>query len=421
MDLRINVWALQLLKYFVFTKGYLRVTVAFQRSGKSEEYWLVNPNQQYQVIHISNEPDSLRALAQKRTLQAFERIMELINAGKGSRLLDISLNEEASSYRSEGIEYIRLYPGAPIDEKLAELFPEMSSVIYDVEDPKSELVNLEKEIVLQSMQARRSARKAMSPLRFLLCRSFIIPAALCFIVWGAVNITSLTLNTSTTNTAIAFGAYYKAFLTILSQYWRLLTSGFVHVSLLHLLCNMTSLFSLAGPVEQQYGFRKSMMILLLSIVMGNLLEFVAGPNKVCVGLSGGLYGYLGALTVYYVRSGQFRNASFRRSFFNTLYINVMISFLTNVSYISHLAGFVTGGFAAVLCDGQLARSLKINVAVCCLLLAGAIGYLGYNYSSLDAFYYQTDVEVAKVYSDLGFTKMARRIETETIKYYRERS
>ncbi|MCR5067099.1 MAG: rhomboid family intramembrane serine protease [Erysipelotrichaceae bacterium] len=419
MEVRTNIWALQLLKYFVFNQGYLRVTVAFQRTGQSEEYWLVNPKAQYQVIHISNEPDSLRALAQKRTLQAFERIMELINTGSG-RLLDISLNEEATSYSSAGIDYLHLYPGAQLDEKILQLYPELPTVVFDVEDPEKELVNLEKEIVLQSMQARRNARNAVSPLRRVMCKSFLIPGVICVVIWAAVNIVSVTTGASTTSTAIALGAYYKAFLTILHQYWRLLTSGFVHVSILHLLCNLVSLFSLAHAVEEQYGFKKSMLILLLSIMMGNLLEFVTGPNKVCVGLSGGLYGYLGAMTVFYVRAGHFRNSAFRRSFFNTLYINVMISFLPNVSYISHLAGFVTGAFAAMLCDGKLGRSLKINVAVCCLLLAGTIGYLGYTYSSLDSFYYQTDVEVAKVYRNLGLKKLAEKIETETYAYYLER-
>jgi membrane associated rhomboid family serine protease len=413
MEARKNVWCLQLLQYLVFSKGYLRVSVAYQGPNKPEDFWLINASEKYQIIHLTDEKESQRIHNSDYTVQTYNRICELLYEVKNCRMLDISLNEDSVDRQSHGIRYIHLHPGCALEDDIREIFPEMATVIHDVQDPQQELVKLEREIVLQAMKKRRSTNSFPFAARGSLCRSFIIPAVICVILWAAVNLMAAAHQTATVNTAIALGAYYKAFVTILHQYWRLLTSGFIHVSVLHLLCNMISLFSLAGSVEKQFGFRKSMMILLMSIVVGNLLEFVAGPNKVCVGISGGLYGYLGAMTVHYIRSGYFKNRVFRRNYLNTLYINLLISLMPNVSYISHLAGFVTGGFLAVLCDEQLARSLKINVAVCSLLLAGSIGYLATKYDSLDTFYYQTDVEVARVYENIGWKSLADKIVRET--------
>ncbi|MBO4219159.1 MAG: rhomboid family intramembrane serine protease [Erysipelotrichaceae bacterium] len=421
MEINKKVWSLQLLRYLVFTRGYLRVSMIFPSNAKPEDYWLVNASEEFQVIHINDDEDVIRRLNSNRNLQTYKRISELLRAQKPGKMLDISLNDQATSYSSDGIRYIRLYPGCELDEDIAKSFPQLSTVVYDVEDPQQELVNLEKDIVARSMKSRRNGGRIGPVLKEYLCKSFLIPATICIFICAAVNISAIQLNTPAVNTAIAFGAYYKAFITILNQYWRLLTSGFVHVSPLHLMCNMTSLFSLAGPMEKRYGFGRSMAILLLSVIMGNLLEFVGGPNKVCVGLSGGLYGFLGAMTVHYIRSGYFKDSYFRRSFFNTLYINVMISFLPNVSFMSHLAGFVTGGFLAVLCDSELARNLRINVAVCSLLLASAIGYVGITNNSLNEFYYQTDRDVASVYRSFGFDSLADRIVRDTYKYYSERS
>lgn len=420
MEVRKNVWCLQLLKYLVFTKGYLRVSVAFQNERKSDEFWLINASEKYQIIHLTDEEDSLRQRNCDRTVQTYSRISELLYEQPLTRMLDISVNENSTDYQSHGVRYMHLHPGCELQEDIAAIFPELSTVIYDVDDPQQELAKLERDIVIQAMKRRHDSNPA-SPARQAMCKSFIIPAVICVVLFALVNLMAASHQTATVNTAIALGAYYKAFVTILHQYWRLLTSGFIHVSILHLLCNMVSLFSLAGAVEKRYGFRKSMVILLVSIIMGNLLEFVTGPNKVCVGLSGGLYGYLGALTVFYIKSGYFKDQVFRRNYLNTLYINVLISFMPNVSYISHLAGFVTGGFIAVLSDEKLARSLKINVAICSLLLAGSIGYLGTKNNTLDTFYYQTDLDVAKVYENIGLKSLANKIVTQTYEYYRERS
>ncbi|MBR5049532.1 MAG: hypothetical protein IKX74_07850, partial [Erysipelotrichaceae bacterium] len=156
MEINKKVWSLQLLRYLVFTRGYLRVSMIFPSNAKPEDYWLVNASEEFQVIHINDDEDVIRRLNSNRNLQTYKRISELLRAQKPGKMLDISLNDQATSYSSDGIRYIRLYPGCELDEDIAKSFPQLSTAVYDVEDPQQELVNLEKDIVARSMKSRRN-------------------------------------------------------------------------------------------------------------------------------------------------------------------------------------------------------------------------------------------------------------------------
>jgi len=422
MELNKQVWSLQLLRYLIFTKGYLRVSFSVPNPQFKDDFWLVNAGEKYDVIHIGDGSDSHREFTRPQVRELYQRIHEMINSEQSGRLLDISFNGEASEYTVDNIDYIRLKPEGELSNKVAFVFPEMNKVIYDVDDPQLEKTRLEKEIMILSLAKSREKSAAKNVFKERMVKSFTIPAILCVVIFAAIHITASIMKTSTINTAIAFGAYYKAFVVILNQYWRLLSSGFVHISILHLLGNLMSLMALAYQMEKHYGFKKSIVILIVSIIMGNLVEFVGGPNKVCVGLSGGLYGYLAALTLVYLRNGYFKNPVFRREFINTMTINLMISFLPQVSWMAHLGGFIAGGFLAVMLDGKFTKGLRINVSICMLVLCLAIGYFGYtNSRHLDTFYYQTDCEVADVYKQIGLKKLAERIRTDTYEYYMERS
>jgi membrane associated rhomboid family serine protease len=81
------------------------------------------------------------------------------------------------------------------------------------------------------------------------------------------------------------------------QFWRLLTYGFVHDDVLHILGNMVGLYFFGRAIEEIYGAREFLRIYLMLIVMSGLTwvlaETAAGyQGQHCIGASGGVMGIL---------------------------------------------------------------------------------------------------------------------------------
>ena len=84
------------------------------------------------------------------------------------------------------------------------------------------------------------------------------------------------------------------------QYYRLLASLFYHFGILHIICNMLSLYSIGSMVEEQYGKKTFLMIYFLTGILGGgisaCIHHMLHQNALSVGASGAICGLLG----YYV-------------------------------------------------------------------------------------------------------------------------
>ncbi len=78
------------------------------------------------------------------------------------------------------------------------------------------------------------------------------------------------------------------------QYYRIISSAFLHGSWMHLIFNMYSLYSFGGAVEQVFGPTQFLLIYFISIVGGNLLSLVLHRNHEyrALGASGGVCGII---------------------------------------------------------------------------------------------------------------------------------
>lgn len=82
---------------------------------------------------------------------------------------------------------------------------------------------------------------------------------------------------------------------IYKDYKRLVTSGFLHVSWIHLIFNMISLYAFSGLVEGYFGGLKFILIYFVSLVGGNLLTLFVHRNRGdynSVGASGAVCGII---------------------------------------------------------------------------------------------------------------------------------
>jgi len=97
---------------------------------------------------------------------------------------------------------------------------------------------------------------------------------------------------------VGWGANEGARVTLQHEYWRLISSAFVHGGLIHLALNMWSLLVIGPLVERLYGNLAYAVLYLATGVGGAIASVASSPVRVSVGASGAICGVLGALLAF---------------------------------------------------------------------------------------------------------------------------
>jgi membrane associated rhomboid family serine protease len=127
------------------------------------------------------------------------------------------------------------------------------------------------------------------------------------------------------------------------DWWRLVTSGFVHVSLIHIGFNMVLLFLLGRLLEPALGSVRFVAVYFAALLAGSLGVMLLDPNAVSAGASGAIFGLAGAIFVIARGRGMGEIAN-QIGFL--IVINLVFTFsAANISAGAHLGGLVGG----VLC------------------------------------------------------------------------
>lgn len=84
---------------------------------------------------------------------------------------------------------------------------------------------------------------------------------------------------------------------LLSRPWSVVTSIFLHSSLMHLFFNMLVLYFFGPILERQVGSGRFLLLYAVSGILAGVAQVFAFPGSAVLGASGAIFGVLGALTV----------------------------------------------------------------------------------------------------------------------------
>jgi membrane associated rhomboid family serine protease len=121
-------------------------------------------------------------------------------------------------------------------------------------------------------------------------------------------------------------------------WWRLVTTMFLHASVLHIAFNMFALWVIGRPVEQYLGTARYIGLYLVSGLAGSAGALIQTPG-VTVGASGAIFGILGAMLVieWQVTGSLAGQAA------SLIAINLVISFaIPGISWGGHVGGLIGG-------------------------------------------------------------------------------
>ncbi len=130
------------------------------------------------------------------------------------------------------------------------------------------------------------------------------------------------------------------------EWYRLLTSAFLHASLFHVGGNMLLLFFLGRILEPGIGTVRFLLIYMVALFAGSLGALIATPDGLSIGASGAVFGILSATFVIARGRGVDALAS---SVGILLLLNLAFSFgVPGISIGAHLGGLVAGAVCAGL-------------------------------------------------------------------------
>jgi membrane associated rhomboid family serine protease len=157
------------------------------------------------------------------------------------------------------------------------------------------------------------------------------------------------------------------------EWWRLVTSAFLHFGIFHLAINMYSLFYAGTLLEHLIGRWRFALLYLASGIAGSAGAILWSPNEITVGASGAIFGVLGGLFVL-ERRGHIATGG---QIAGLIVLNLIITF-TFSSYISvggHIGGLIAGVVLMMLLH-QYRRSAAMSVAgaVAVVAISVAIAY-----------------------------------------------
>ena len=127
------------------------------------------------------------------------------------------------------------------------------------------------------------------------------------------------------------------------QWWRLVTSGFLHIGPLHIAFNMIALWVIGRDVELALGRLRFTVVYLAALLGGSTAVMLFGGALTPVaGASGAVFGLMGALAVLLRRLKLSPGPAL-----TTIAINVVLSFvIPGLSVLGHLGGLVVGALVA---------------------------------------------------------------------------
>lgn len=155
------------------------------------------------------------------------------------------------------------------------------------------------------------------------------------------------------------------------QWYRLVTSMFLHQEVWHIAFNMLGLWWLGGPLEAVLGRARYLALYLLSGLAGGALTYwLAAPNQPSLGASGAIFGLLGA-TVVLMRRLNYD----MRPVLMILALNLVITFNPwgGIAWQAHVGGLIAGVLIGIgMVHAPRERRNLVQFGTCAVTLVAVV-------------------------------------------------
>ena len=357
---------MRLVHYFVTKLNYQPIIV----NGLDNEIWLENLDQDYGVIRINanyiHNKEQLDFDKFKATsiIKQIKRKTLSLKVNSLTILLDV--NEDVELTDEKNNKVLKIDEMEDINKNLLEYFPSILEDEISSTDAMDFFIKVTNDIN-DSTEKRSKLYENTFGKKFIFVTYILI----------AINVLIFILQSVGVITSSQFGM--NAELVRKGDYYRLFTAAFLHGGVLHLLCNMYSLYVVGTQLETVLGKVKLLVIYIISIIASSLLSGVINGNSVMsVGASGAIFGLLGALVYFGIHFRLYLGNAIIYQILPVVAINLFIGFSTpGIDNWAHIGGLVGGYLAGMIVGvtGKSTKSDRINGIIVSTLLYAFLTYM----------------------------------------------
>lgn len=364
-----DVVVMNLVHYFITEKNYNPVVVR----GVNDEIWLENMKSDYKLVRIvshyihNNEQLNYDYFRTKQISNKLKKKTLSFNMSVLNIYVDLGDNVNISN-DDEHFMSVFINKTKDINNKyLLEIFPDIVEKTGHKEKGMELLFKITDDINKSNVKKNAKLDKLFSKKTPYI--TYII-MGICFIMF------LITGMGNDTGVLIEYGANLDV-LVKNGEYYRLLTSMFLHSGLLHLFFNMYALYIIGPQVESFFGKTKYLIIYLLSGISGSLLSVAFNVNTVSVGASGAIFGLFGALLYFGYNYRGYLGNVIKSQILPVVIINLIFGFIsTGVDVAGHIGGLIGGIIVSSVLGSSDEKGIDINRIIICLIYFVFIIYLG---------------------------------------------
>lgn len=369
---------MSLVHYFITEENYTPIVV----KGVKDEIWLENLDGPYRIIRINSNyihNDEQYQFDLFKTKKVMEQIRKkTLSLSMNTLNIFINLNDRVQIKENEkNISSIQIHDIDEIlkNKNIIQIFPNIKNKLIKDKEGIDLIVNVTNDINAKTVEDNKVFTKIFEPKKMIITPILIALCVLVFIsmyIWGNGSENTITL--------LLFGANFRP-LVQAGEIWRLATSMFLHIGIIHLVVNMYSLCIIGKQLESFLGRWKFLIVYLGSGILGSFLSVVV-HSSISAGASGAIFGLLGSLLYFGYHYRLYLGTVLRTQVIPVIIINLLIGFmLPGIDNFCHIGGLVGGYLLTMVLGvpGKTRKSDRINGSIVLILLVAFLSYMLFGY------------------------------------------
>lgn len=364
---------MQLAHYFITVENYTPIVVR----GVQNEIWLENIEAPYKIIRINgnhvhnNEQLDFDFFKISRIVKQVKKRTLSFSLNTLNILLDSGNTVEHRNTKNIDCVFLKENENLMKNKELNVMFPELKDNLVNSKDGLEFVINITNDINQKTTRDNIEYEEVFRKKDGLVTKFLMVMNIILFVVSEIGRMTGkfdLYTLLSLNQTYVHGGDVY-----------RLITAGFMHANVFHLITNMYSLYVIGEQVESFVGKAKYLAIYFFSMVIGNLLScLVNGPTGWALGASGAIFGLMGALVYFGYHYRLYLDSVLKTQIIPLIFINLMVGFMfSNIDNAGHIGGLVGGLFMTMAVGIKNKSTLQdtINGIICSVVVGAFLSYL----------------------------------------------
>lgn len=367
---RKDLMAMKLLHYFITVKNYSPIIL----QGAEDEIWLENLDSDYKIVRIvsnyihNDEQMNFDLFKTKRIASKIKKKVFSLHMKVFSIYTDLGDNVHFENYSEKDCAY--LYDESYLEKSnfINKIFPDMIDKFQFTEEGLQLFIRITNDINQKNKKEAERADQVFKKKRPIVTYILIALNVLFYL---------LPVLTGYYNEVINRFCLHGPTIREYNEYYRIITGGFLHGNLLHLVFNSYSLLVIGSQLESFIGKSKYIIVYLFSMIIGSLMSITFGDVP-SIGASGAIFGLMGSLLYFGYHYRLYLGNALKSQIIPLILLNLLYGFMvTGIDNAAHIGGLI-GGLLITMALGipyKSKQSEKINGTIITIIFTVFMLYM----------------------------------------------